>query len=154
VYETKTREVRILVIFQHRFMFSHINGKLSPRPFELYEPRTILKNNQSTYHPRFGFTPKTGVAFPKTWFHLTVSSATFIGLHRVEETLVCLFARRCVVFLLIHIVAHCASVKVSLRVMAWISWYHRTDFSRPCPLFFSPFVIERNQVQMCFSIHE
>ena len=29
--------VRILVIFQHRTMFSHINGKLSPRPFEWYD---------------------------------------------------------------------------------------------------------------------
>jgi len=26
--------VRILVIFQHRPMLSHINGKLSPRPLE------------------------------------------------------------------------------------------------------------------------
>ena len=33
-YETKTGIVRILVIFQHRPMFSHINGKLSLRPFE------------------------------------------------------------------------------------------------------------------------
>jgi len=31
--ETKTG-VRILVIFQDTPMFSHINGKLSPRPFE------------------------------------------------------------------------------------------------------------------------
>jgi len=28
----------------------------------------ILKNNQNTYHPRFGFTPKTGTALPKTGF--------------------------------------------------------------------------------------
>jgi len=27
--------------------------------------RPILKNNQNTY-PRFGFIPKTGIAFPKT----------------------------------------------------------------------------------------
>ena len=33
-YETKTGEVRILVIFQQGPMFSYINGKLSPRPFE------------------------------------------------------------------------------------------------------------------------
>jgi len=32
--EIKTRVVHILVIFQHGPMFSHINGKLSPRPFE------------------------------------------------------------------------------------------------------------------------
>jgi len=35
-YKTKTGVVRILVIFQHRFMLSQINGKLSPRPFEWY----------------------------------------------------------------------------------------------------------------------
>jgi len=34
--ETKTKVVRILVFFQHRHMFSHINGKLSPRPSELH----------------------------------------------------------------------------------------------------------------------
>ena len=33
-YETKTGVLRILVIFQHGPMFSHINGKLSPRPFQ------------------------------------------------------------------------------------------------------------------------
>jgi len=33
-WETKTGVVRILIIFQPRPMFSHINGKLSPRPFE------------------------------------------------------------------------------------------------------------------------
>jgi len=36
VMKLKKGVVRILVIFQHRFMFSHINGKLSPRPFEWY----------------------------------------------------------------------------------------------------------------------
>jgi len=33
-YEPKAGVVRILVIFQGRPMFSHINGKLSPKPFE------------------------------------------------------------------------------------------------------------------------
>jgi len=33
-YETKTGVVRILVIFQHRPMLSHINEMLWPRPFE------------------------------------------------------------------------------------------------------------------------
>jgi len=32
--ETKTGVVRIFVIFQDKPMFSHTNGKLSPRPFE------------------------------------------------------------------------------------------------------------------------
>jgi len=32
--ETKTGVLRILVIFQDRRMFSHINGKLSLRPFK------------------------------------------------------------------------------------------------------------------------
>ena len=92
--------------FIDRPMFSHINGKLSPRPFEwlsirlswkiieirttplifmvdLYsvismesscpdllndvaEHRYILKNNQDRFYPRFSFTPKTGIASPKT----------------------------------------------------------------------------------------
>jgi len=33
-YETKTGVARILGSFQYRPMFSHINGKLSLRPFE------------------------------------------------------------------------------------------------------------------------
>jgi len=33
-HETKKGVVRVLVIFRYRTMFSHINGKLSPRPFE------------------------------------------------------------------------------------------------------------------------
>ena len=32
------------------------------------EHRPIYKSNQNTYHLRFGFTPKTGIAFPKTFF--------------------------------------------------------------------------------------
>jgi len=35
---------------------------------DMAEHKPILKNNQNTYHTRFGFTPKTGVAFPKTRF--------------------------------------------------------------------------------------
>jgi len=35
---------------------------------DMAEHRSILKNNQTTYHPRFGFTPKTSIAFPKTRF--------------------------------------------------------------------------------------
>jgi len=31
-------------------------------------PRPILKNYQNTYQPRFGFIPKTDVAFPKRGF--------------------------------------------------------------------------------------
>jgi len=35
VYETEKEVVRTLVIFQDRPTFSRINGKLSPRPFDL-----------------------------------------------------------------------------------------------------------------------
>ena len=35
-YKTKPGVVHILEIFQHRPMFRHINGKLSPRTFEWY----------------------------------------------------------------------------------------------------------------------
>ena len=57
-------------------MFSDINEKLSPRTYEWYaEHRPILKNNQNTYHLRFGFTPLTDIAFPKTgfWFYCVYS---------------------------------------------------------------------------------
>jgi len=32
---------------------------------DMAERRPILKNNQNTYQPHLGFTPKTGIAFPK-----------------------------------------------------------------------------------------
>jgi len=32
---------------------------------DMTELRPILKNDQNTYYARFGFTPKTGIAFPK-----------------------------------------------------------------------------------------
>jgi len=36
---------------------------------DMAEHRPTLKNNQNTYHPpRFGFTSKTGIAFPETEF--------------------------------------------------------------------------------------
>jgi len=35
---------------------------------DMAEHLLILKNNQNTFHPRFGFTPKTSVAFPKRFF--------------------------------------------------------------------------------------
>jgi len=35
---------------------------------DVAEHGSILKNNQNTNHPRFGFIPKTGIAFPKTGF--------------------------------------------------------------------------------------
>jgi len=39
---------------------------------DMAEHRLILKNNQNTYQSRFGSTPKTGRAFPKTGFVFTV----------------------------------------------------------------------------------
>jgi len=32
---------------------------------DMAEPMPILKNNQNTYHPRFGFSSETGIAFSK-----------------------------------------------------------------------------------------
>ena len=32
---------------------------------DMTEHRPIFKNNQSTYHPRFAFTPKTGISIPQ-----------------------------------------------------------------------------------------
>jgi len=34
---------------------------------DVAEHMPVLKNNQNTYHPRFGSTPKSSTAFPKTW---------------------------------------------------------------------------------------
>jgi len=33
---------------------------------DVAERGSILKNNQNTHYPRFGFTPKTGIELPKT----------------------------------------------------------------------------------------
>jgi len=35
---------------------------------DMAQHRPILKSNQNRYHSRFGFTPKTGTAFPKMGF--------------------------------------------------------------------------------------
>jgi len=43
---------------------------------DMAERRPILQNNQNTDHPRFGFMPKTGIAFPKTGF--CFSSMSFL----------------------------------------------------------------------------
>jgi len=37
--------------------------------------RHILKNNQNTYHPRFCYKPKTGIAFAKMFFFLLCKRA-------------------------------------------------------------------------------
>jgi len=39
---------------------------------DIDEQRPILINNQNTYHPLYGLTPKTGLAFPKMGFVFTV----------------------------------------------------------------------------------
>ena len=65
-YETKTRVVRILVIFQDRPMFSRINELLSPEPSnDMAQHRSTTKNNLNKCCPCFRFTPKTGIAIPK-----------------------------------------------------------------------------------------
>jgi len=49
------------LIFQDRPMFSHINGKPLPIPFDhMSQNRPILKNYQNRHNPRFGFTSTTG----------------------------------------------------------------------------------------------
>jgi len=61
--------MRILVIFNID-PCSATSIKSSRRDLlnDMAQHRPILNNNQNTYHPRFGFTPKTGIAFPKTGF--------------------------------------------------------------------------------------
>jgi len=67
-YKTKTGVLRILVVFFFKIgLCSAIIQKVSARAFvDVAEHRSILKNYQSTYHPRFSFIPKTGSGFPKT----------------------------------------------------------------------------------------
>jgi len=62
--------MRVLVISQHRPMFSHTSKESSRRDLlnDMAEHWDILKNNQNTYYPRFGFTSETGTAIPKTGF--------------------------------------------------------------------------------------
>jgi len=52
---------------------STISFESSRRELSIYvaEHRSTMKNNQNTYYPRFSFTPKPGIAFPKTGFHYT-----------------------------------------------------------------------------------
>ena len=53
--------------------------KSSPRDHlnDVAEHRPMLKNNQNTYYPRFGFTPNTGIAFPKTGIPFLLCSGTY-----------------------------------------------------------------------------
>jgi len=45
---------------------------------DVAEHRSILKNHQNTNHPRFRFTPKTGIAFAETGaLFLLCMKATF-----------------------------------------------------------------------------
>ena len=45
---------------------------------DVAEHRSILKNNQNTNYPRFSFTPKTGIAFPKTSIYFFTVQARII----------------------------------------------------------------------------
>jgi len=49
-------------------MFNHIKESCRQDLLnDMAEHRPILKNNQNSFDPRFGFTPKTGTAFTKTF---------------------------------------------------------------------------------------
>jgi len=50
---------------------------------DVTEHRSTLKNNQYTYYPRLSFTPKTGIAFPKTGINLLVT----LPQERLQRTL-------------------------------------------------------------------
>jgi len=62
---------------------------------DMAEHRPTLKNNQN-YHPRFGFAPKTGVAFPKIVFtDVTLRKInTEICAHKIDFGKVCLIIHR------------------------------------------------------------
>ena len=55
------------------------------------EHRPILKNNQTTYHPPFGFVPETGKEFPKTGFVFTVNRLSLHGFHSYRSLFQLLF---------------------------------------------------------------
>jgi len=67
--ETKMGVVRISVIFKMD-LGSATSMESSRRDLskDMAEERCILKNNQNKHHPRFGFTPKAGIAYPKRVF--------------------------------------------------------------------------------------
>jgi len=44
---------------------------------DMAEHRPVFKNNQNTSHPRFGFTPKTGREFPKTFFFTVIRKTEY-----------------------------------------------------------------------------
>jgi len=69
-YETRTKIVYILVIFQRVHLCSATSMESSRRDLlnDMAEHRATLKNNENTYNPCFGFTSKTGIAFSKTGF--------------------------------------------------------------------------------------
>jgi len=57
---------------------------------DMAKHRFIVKNNENTYHPRFGFKPKTGIAFPKTGFcfncELSIGKVIYRGIFRNNHT--------------------------------------------------------------------
>jgi len=63
------QETHYSAIFQDRPTLSHASIESSRREYlnDVAEHRPLLKNNYNTYHPRFGFTLKTGIVFLKTW---------------------------------------------------------------------------------------
>jgi len=53
------------------------------RSIDVAERRSILKNYQDTYYPRFSFTPKTGIASPKRVFRFyRVNAIPDLGVKR------------------------------------------------------------------------
>jgi len=60
--------MRIMVIFQDRPMFSHIIQKVSARAFHWCGWTEVhIEKSPKYVSPRFGFTLKTSIAFPKKW---------------------------------------------------------------------------------------
>jgi len=45
------------------------------------EHRPFFKNNQTTYYPRFSFTPKTGIAFPTMTVFNFIVNPEFLFVH-------------------------------------------------------------------------
>jgi len=48
------------------------------------EHKPILKNNQNTFRPRFGFTPKTGIGFPKRMFIIIIIIIIIVDILKIQ----------------------------------------------------------------------
>jgi len=81
----KITKVRIPPLFVKLDLCSATSMESSRRDLlnDMTEHRSILKNYQNTYHPRFGFKPKTGIAVPNRGFVLKIHCVFLFNRHNL-----------------------------------------------------------------------